>query len=191
MLVLPRRSAKMRRRRRRRIQQVEAATYYLSLGSYYYVLPPSPVRHAYEPVLCIISSPWSMHVCHLNTTPSIPITYMHPTIAPAKSTASKQRVWRTAAVVPRRSILKKKKKKKHVRLIPIIETTNLLAEFHLRRFTLGEPSSDYLQCSIFINEKTNEICRDLTNATRRVFRSVLVFSTWVHSFKSHTFTRDR
>lgn len=87
--------------------------------------------------------------------------------------------------------LKKKKKKKHVRLIPIIETTNLLAEFHLRRFTLGEPSSDYLQCSIFINEKTNEICRDLTNATRRVFRSVLVFSTWVHSFKSHTFTRDR
>lgn len=83
MLVLPRRSAKMCRRRRRRIQ-VEAATYYLSLGSYYYVLPPSPARHAYEPVLCIISFPWSMHVCHLNTTPSIPITYMHPTIGTCK-----------------------------------------------------------------------------------------------------------
>lgn len=183
MLVLPRRSAKMCRRRRRRIQ-VEAATYYLSLGSYYYVLPPSPARHAYEPVLCIISFPWSMHVCHFNTTPSIPITYMHPTIAPAKSTASKQRDWRTA-VVPRRSIFTKNK---HVRLIPIIET-NPLSDFYLRRFTLGGPSSDYLQSSIFINEKTNEICRDLTNATRRVFRSVF-FSTWVHSFKPHTFTSD-
>lgn len=87
MLVLPRRSAKMRRRRRRRIQ-VEAATYYLSLGSYYYVLPPSPVRHAYEPVLCIISFPWSMHVCHLNTSPQ----YTHNIHAPNHRTCKKHRL---------------------------------------------------------------------------------------------------
>lgn len=185
MLVLPRRSAKMRRRRRRRIQ-VEAATYYLSLGSYYYVLPPSPVRHAYEPVLCIISFPWSMHVCHLNTSPQ----YTHNIHAPNHRTCKKHRLETThladssSRSVPLRSFLKKK----HVWLIPIIET-NPLGDFHLRRFTLGEPSSDYLQPSIFINEKTNEICRDLTNATRRVSRSI--FSTWAHSFKPHIFTGDR
>lgn len=162
-------------------------TIFRSSGSYYCLLPPSPVRHAYEPVPCIISFPWSMHVCHLNITPQ----HTHNIHAPNHRTCKKHRLetTRLADSSSRSAPLHFLKKKKHVRLIPTIIETNLLAEFHLRRFTLGEPSSDYLQCSIFINEKTNEICRDLTNATRRVFRSV--FSTWVHSFKPHTFTRDR
>lgn len=55
---------------RRRIK-VEAATYYVSLGSRS-VLPltSSPVRHAYEPVPCIIVSfLWPMHVSHLQYHP--------------------------------------------------------------------------------------------------------------------------
>lgn len=68
MLVLPRRSAKTRLRRQKKNQG--GGRYVLCIfGLTVLPLTSSPVPHAYEPVPCIVSFLWPMHVSHLQYHP--------------------------------------------------------------------------------------------------------------------------